>query len=259
MAAEYVTPEDFAVMVQSLGPDKAEAWRAKRGIVIQSDDAAQEGQDMDETDYEDDTVDDTTAPSLGGALSAGDVNSALSAYNKAQSNVSRQIQANIDLLTDGRDRLRGQRMGPSESEKWFAIAAALGKPTKTGSFGESLGNVNEVLADQFAAQRKAQTEREDLLERYGMQIGGEQLRMLQAGATQAGQTYRNALVARAAAAKAGQPTYQLDQQGRLREVPKQVFKPQTAEEYAAIPVGAYYVVPSGPDAGMIVPKQAPGR
>lgn len=195
MAAEYVTPEDFAVMVQSLGPDKAEAWRAKRGIVIQSDDAAQEGLDMDETDYEDDTVDDTTAPSLGGALSTGDVNSALSAYNKAQADVSRQIQANIDLLTAGSNRLRDQRMGPSESEKWFAIAAALGKPTKTGSFGESLGNVNEVLADQFAAQRKAQTEREDLLERYGMQIGGEQLRMLQAGATQAGQTYRAALSA----------------------------------------------------------------
>lgn len=195
MAAEYVTPEDFAVMVESLGPEKAEAWRVKRGIVIQSDDEAQEGQDMDETDYEDDTVDDTTAPSMGGALSAGDVNSALSAYSKAQTDVSNQIQSNIDLLTAGRDRMRDARMGPSESEKWFAIAAALGKPTKTGSFGESLGNVNEVLAEQMAAKRKAETERADLLERYRMQIGGEQLRMLQARANQAGQTYRSALAA----------------------------------------------------------------
>jgi hypothetical protein len=60
---------------------------------------------------------------------------------------------------------------------------------------------------------------------------------------------------KAAYTKAGQPSIQLDSTGKLREVPKRVHRPKTPAEYAAIPVGEYYVVPSGPDAGTIVPKQ----
>jgi len=47
--------------------------------------------------------------------------------------------------------------GPSESEKWFRIAAAFGKPTATGNFFEGLGNVNEALADVAKERRVAKT------------------------------------------------------------------------------------------------------
>ena len=47
--------------------------------------------------------------------------------------------------------------GPSESEKWFRIAAAFGKPTPTGNFFEGLGNVNEALADVAKERRVAKT------------------------------------------------------------------------------------------------------
>ncbi len=128
-----------------------------------------------------------------GGLSAAD---AFSVYQTAQKSISDQINANINLLTAAQKRLRERRAGPSNSEKWLAIAAALGKPTKTGSFGESLGNLNETLLSQEAMKRKAQEERDMLLEQYGMKIGGEQLRMLQSGASQAAQLYRAALAAK---------------------------------------------------------------
>jgi hypothetical protein len=149
---------------------------------------------VDETDYMDQTPDDegNAYPAMGGGLGAPD---AYNAYQAAQKRVDDQIKANIDLLTSAQMRLRERRAGPSNAEKWFSIAAALGKPTRTGSFGESLGNLNEVLAKQNAMKREAQEERDALLEQYGMKIGGEQLRMLQSGATQAGQIYRAEMAA----------------------------------------------------------------
>tara|TARA_R110002074_G_scaffold9432_1_gene37247 strand:+ start:1 stop:1311 length:1311 start_codon:yes stop_codon:yes gene_type:complete len=48
--------------------------------------------------------------------------------------------------------------GPSESEKWFRIAAALGAPTKTGNFFESLGNANSAMADLSKEEREAGSE-----------------------------------------------------------------------------------------------------
>lgn len=50
-------------------------------------------------------------------------------------------------------------------------------------------------------------------------------------------------------------SYQLDQNGNVREVPKKVHHPMTEAEYNAIPIGEYYVVPRGPDAGKIIPKR----
>jgi hypothetical protein len=46
---------------------------------------------------------------------------------------------------------------PDQSEKWFRLAAAFSRPTKTGSFFESLGNANESLADNAAIQRANRT------------------------------------------------------------------------------------------------------
>lgn len=211
--------------------------------------------------YGDDGEGDDELPvgGLGLATGLGEKN-AYNAYQAAQKRVDAQIKANIDLLTGAQNRLRERRTGPTNAEKWFSIAAALGQPTRTGAFGESLGNLNEALAAQQALKRKAQEERDALLEQYGLKIGTENLRMLTAGANQAGQVYRAEAAAASAARKAAQPTYEYDDvTGQIREVPKQVAKPMTRQDYEALPVGAYYMVPFGPKKGKIVPKTANGN
>jgi hypothetical protein len=153
---------------------------------------------MDETDYMDQTSDNgapTAGENVGNVPSVGGLG-APAYYQAAQKGVDDQIKANIDLLTSAQKRLRERRAGPSDSEKWFAIAAALGKPTRTGSFGESLGNLNEALLEQKSARRKEREAQEALLEKYGLEIGNERLRMLQSGLSQAGQLYRAEMAAK---------------------------------------------------------------
>ena len=252
---QYVHPQHFKAMQESVGPARAEAWRVKNNLVVGMPPEEEAMYEIDAETPDEVTVDETVdvIPSTGSL----DAPASYSAYQAAQKRVDAQIKANIDLLTQGREALRNRRVGPSDSEKWFAIAAALGKPTRTGSFGESLGNLNEALSTQNAARRKEREAQEALLEKYGLQIGSEQLRMLTSAANQAGQTYRTEASAAAAARKAAQPTYEYDDAtGNIREVPKQVAKPMTRQDYEALPVGTYYMVPFGKDKGKIVPKKA---
>ena len=117
-------------------------------------------------------------------------------YDLASQKVRDQIQSHIDVLEGARGKLRERRVGPSDSEKWLAIAAALGQPTRTGSFGESLSNVAQTLGAQKSARREAEEKRDLMLEKYGLDVGTERLRLLQSGATQAGQTLRAAMAAK---------------------------------------------------------------
>jgi hypothetical protein len=127
-------------------------------------------------------------------------------YDLASQKVRDQIQSHIDVLEGARGKLRERRVGPSDSEKWLAIAAALGQPTRTGSFGESLGNLAQTLGAQKSARREAEEKRDLMLEKYGLDVGTERLRLLQTGATQSGQVLRAA----AAAQKAGMPKSVVD-------------------------------------------------
>jgi hypothetical protein len=140
---------------------------------------------MDETDTE-------TAMPTGGL----DYAQAQQDYDLANQKVREQIQSHIDVLEGARGKLRERRVGPSDSEKWLAIAAALGQPTRTGSFGESLGNLAQTLGAQKSARREAEEKRDLMLEKYGLDVGTERLRLLQSGATQAGQTLRAAMAAK---------------------------------------------------------------
>jgi len=124
------------------------------------------------------------------------------AYTKAQGAVEAQIRANMDALNAARERLRAKRVGPSDAEKWFAIAGALGQPTRTGSLGETMGNLGSLLGKYSGAKREAEEEQQSLLDKYGMQVGTEQLRLLQSGATGAAQMLRAAAAQEAARAKA---------------------------------------------------------
>lgn len=162
---------------------------------------------MDETldEYEDDGTEDTSlsvTPRTGGfALPGGlSISDALSGYNTAQGLATKQAQANLDLLVKAQNDLRAMRVGPSESEKWLALAAALGQPTKTGAFGESLGNAAQALGKHKAAAREAEETRKSMLEKYGLEIGNERYKMLQAAANQAGQVYRSVAAANKAPA-----------------------------------------------------------
>ena len=139
---------------------------------------------MDETDTE-------TAMPTGGL----DYAQAQQDFDLASQKVRDQIQSHIDVLEGARGKLRDRRVGPSDSEKWLAIAAALGQPTRTGAFGESLGNLAQTLGAQKSARREAEEKRDLMLEKYGLDVGTERLRLLQTGATQAGQTLRAAMAA----------------------------------------------------------------
>lgn len=196
---DYITPEDYSRAVEAMGLKGAQDWVRKHNITIA--DGASGGLPPQSVRMEARMEDEGELPPVGAeedagtevtlsaSPSAGALGS-LDAVNAAQKVVTDRIKANIDLFTDAQRRLRERRVGPSNAEKWLAIAAALGKPTRTGSFGESLGNLSETLGEQQAARRKAAEEREMLLEQYGLKIGTEELRLAQANAAQAAQAYR---------------------------------------------------------------------
>lgn len=52
------------------------------------------------------------------------------------------------------DALKASR-GPDKSQMWLSLAAALGKPTRTGSFGETVGNAAEALGTYKSARTEA--------------------------------------------------------------------------------------------------------
>lgn len=120
---------------------------------------------------------------------------ALAADRKNRQLVEQQIRSNMEMLTQARNSLREQRVGPSTSERLFAISAALGRPTRTGRFSESMANLGEVLGGQEKSKREAMSAREAMIEKYGMDIGESQLRMLQSQLAGSGQMVNRALAA----------------------------------------------------------------
>lgn len=61
-----------------------------------------------------------------------------------------------------------QNKGNKNSEMWFQLAAALGKPTTTGSFGETIGNVGEAMASSAATRNKAAQAQRELQAKYAL-------------------------------------------------------------------------------------------
>lgn len=198
MQQQYVHPEHFKAMRESVGPARAEAWRVKNNLVVgmpPEENTVYDNEPKDGAEEKDFAIAAAPSETQRKAAKAGDPSAlaqvnAYSASEMAQQNVTKQIEANLARLQKGQEDLRNRRLGPTNAEKWFAIAAALGQPTRTGAFGESLGNLNKALYETKSAQREAQEKRETLLEKYGMDIGEQQLRMLISAANQAGQNYR---------------------------------------------------------------------
>ena len=81
------------------------------------------------------------------------------------------------LLDKARERIMARSAGPDSAEVAFRLAAAFGKPTKTGGFGETISNVAEATAESLASQRKTKQELEDLTLKYDLaasDVKGEQ-------------------------------------------------------------------------------------
>ena len=72
------------------------------------------------------------------------------------------------ILDKARDRLLARQAGPSDAETAFRLAAAFGKPTRTGNFFEGLSGVTDVAADVLGQKRKAKAELEDLQMKYDL-------------------------------------------------------------------------------------------
>lgn len=66
------------------------------------------------------------------------------------------------------DRLKADR--GDKADMFLAFASGLGRPTKTGSFGESIGYATEALAKQSAESAKARDARRDMLMKYGIDL-----------------------------------------------------------------------------------------
>jgi len=118
-----------------------------------------------------------------------------------------QMQANLDLINAARADLRNKRVGPSDAEKWFAIAAALGQPTRTGSFGETVGNLGTLLSKYSGAKRTAEEERALKERELEMKAGMGQLQLLQGDTRSARDLLGVAIKREDVAKKASQPIF----------------------------------------------------
>lgn len=185
--------------------------------------------------------------SIFGPLSGGTpATPAADSYSDLASRIEKQSEDRRAYFDKLAEQLKGKRYGPSASERLLAISGALAAPTRTPGFGGLMSNVVPVFQqyekDKRAAEEARASDMEKLtLGRIGM--GDSEIK-----------TALELQKLRAQYLAAGRPDIQLDQQGNIREVPKIVYRPTTDAEYAAIPIGAFYVVPSGPEAGRIIPK-----
>ena len=93
--------------------------------------------------------------------------------SKRQQERDRRIQ---QVYEQAEARLRAQPVGPDKSEKWLALAAALGRPTRSGSIGETIGNASEALLGYQQAQTKAERERDSQLSELQLGRATEELK-----------------------------------------------------------------------------------
>lgn len=84
---------------------------------------------------------------------------------------NRQRQKIKARFAAGEDYLRQRMTGGDENmrrERLLMLAAALGQPTRTGSFGETLGNFSGALAGSMKSQRERKEALEDALYKQQM-------------------------------------------------------------------------------------------
>lgn len=86
------------------------------------------------------------------------------ATTKASTERSAALKAATERLL-----ARSQNTGVEDAAMYFRLAGALGKPTRTGGFGETLGNFSEALAPELEKRSQRKRDYEDLMEKYKLQ------------------------------------------------------------------------------------------
>lgn len=154
----------------------------------------------------------------------------------------------------GEARIRERNRGPSRSDQLFMLSKALLAPRDYRGFAGTVGKISGAFSDISAAERKAGDARDAQLaalqDQYMEKTGGYGVKRAQTAAD----TLKIAAPLLRPSTKAPF-RYDIDAKGALREIPNEVHRPKTKAQYDAIPIGEYYVVPSGPDAGKVIPKQ----
>lgn len=154
----------------------------------------------------------------------------------------------------GEARIRERNQGPTQSEQLFMLSKALLAPRKYTGIGGTVGKISGAFGDISAAERKARDARDLQLaqfqDAYSMQADGFGVTRAKTAADFLGKAGTLLKPSTKAPFR-----YDLDTKGAVREIPNQVYRPKNKAEYEAIPAGEYYVIPSGQDAGKVVPKQ----
>jgi len=180
MSDYFATEDDYARMVQAVGPKLAkkymEADRKRGGMNIVPAETQFTpvvggigGSNVDENDTlaggalpgaDDNTGEDTDLGALPGEIPTellGGIRAKMSKYAKlADDQKAFYDRVEQDLLT--------RRIGPSKREQYFQMAAALLQPTETRGFGASLANLMPVLQSQEQQRREGLVNRADALQ-----------------------------------------------------------------------------------------------
>lgn len=79
-------------------------------------------------------------------------------------------ESSRQTLKDARARLLAKEYDPTQM--WFNLAGAFGKPTQTGAFGETLGNVGQTMGQEVGRKREFERGREAELLGLDKALGG---------------------------------------------------------------------------------------
>ena len=216
--------------------------------------------------YEDDTEADDRVQSMADLAVKGDIDFAqlgdqaklpglFQSVYMAQRTAQDQKETDLKkLLEAGEARIRERNQGPTQSEQLFMLSKALLAPRDYRGFAGTVGKISGAFSDISDVERKAREQRAAQLaalqESYAREAAGFGVDRAKTAAD----------LVKTAAPMFKKSTkapfrYDLDAKGAVREIPNEVHRPKNKAEYEAIPLGEYYVVPSGPDAGKVIPKQ----
>jgi len=175
-------------------------------------------------------------------------------YRQQLSAQTEKEASNKKRFEAGEARIRERNQGPTQSEQLFMLSKALLAPRKYTGIGGTIGKISGAFSDISDVERKARQQREAQLaalqDQYMGTTGGY--------AVDRAQTAADLVKVAAPLLKPSTKApfrYDIDTKGALREIPNEVYRPKNKAEYDAIPIGEYYVVPSGPEAGKVIPKQ----
>ncbi|CAB4142686.1 hypothetical protein UFOVP435_12 [uncultured Caudovirales phage] len=94
----------------------------------------------------------------GSRLSPSQVDPIYEGYRQQLARVRQAQEARARQIEQYRQTLAGQR--PDPAEKWFRVAAAIGAPTRTGTFGEAFANAAGVYGQSRERERTERQTRE---------------------------------------------------------------------------------------------------